>query len=214
MTEYKIVKLDGGHAFSLEGRAMNVSNEPMDHVTFIDQYEIATADLSGFNVMVVTDFIDQEHLYEHKQVIENFLNEGKIIIANTHIFRPWLPGAGLFMPQEIKSHADYVMEPAAEGTFYEGVDMMELTYRKGVSGFYARGSHPVVNKESEIVLQFTDGTPIVFIDRTATKGTVVAASCRDFLTYATGENSTQLIAPQFLGWLDQELLRLKEGSEA
>lgn len=83
MSEYKIVKLDGGHAFSLEGRAMNVSNEPMDHVTFIDQYEISTADLAGFNVMVVTDFIDQEHLYEHKQLIENFLNEGKIIIANT-----------------------------------------------------------------------------------------------------------------------------------
>lgn len=209
MSEYKIAKLDGGHAFSLEGRAMNVSNEPMDHVTYIDQYEIGTADLSDFNVLVVTDFIDQEYLYKQKHVIENFLNEGKIVIANTHIFRPWLPGVGLFMPKEIKKHSDYLMEVAHDNTFYKGVDMKELTYRKGVSGFYARGSHPVVNKESEVMLQFTDGTPIVFIDRTATKGTVIAGSCRDFLTYATGENSTQLIAPQFLAWLDEELVRLK-----
>ena len=209
MSEYKIVKLDGGHAFSLEGRAMNASNEPMEHVSFIDQYDISKAALSEYNVLVVTDFIDQEHLYEQKQVIEDFLNEGKIVVANTHIFRPWLPGVGLFMPKEIKKHSDYLMESAHDNTFYKGVDMMELAYRKGVSGFYARGSHPVVNKESEVMLQFTDGTPIVFIDRTATKGTVVAGSCRDFLSYATGENSTQLITPQFLAFLDEELIRLK-----
>lgn len=213
MAEYKIVKLDGGHAFSLEGRAMNVSNEPMDHVTFIDQYEIGKADLSDFNVLVVTDFIDQEYLYEQKEVIEQFLNEGKIVVSCAHLFRPWLPGAGLFMPQKITKHSDYFMEPAHDNTFYRNVDMQELTYRKGVSGFYARGSHPIVNKESEVVLRFTDGTPIAFIDRTATKGTVVASAARDFLTYATGENSTQLIAPQFLAWLDEELLRLK-GAQA
>lgn len=213
MSEYKIVKLDGGHAFSLEGRAMNASNEPMDHVTLLDQYEISTADLSDFNVLVVTDFIDQEHLYEQKQVIEDFLNEGKIVVACTHIFRPWLPGVGLFMPKEIRKHSDYLMEPVSEHTFYRGVDMMELAYRKGVSGFYARGSHAVVNKDSEVMLQFTDGTPIVFIDRSASKGTVVAASSRDLLTYATGENTTQLITPQFLAWLNEELLRLK-GAQA
>lgn len=209
MSKYKIVKLDGGHAFSLEGRAMNVSNEPMDHVTFIDQYEIQTADLSDFNVLVVTDFIDQEHLYKHKEVIESFLNDGKIVVVNTHMFRPWIPGVGLFMPKEIRKHSDYVMEAAHNNTFYRGVDMQELTYRKGVSGFYARGSHPVVNKNAEIVLQFTDGTPIVFIDRDSTKGTVVAGACRDFFTYATGQNSTQLIAPQFLAFLDEELTRLQ-----
>lgn len=213
MSEYKIVKLDGGHAFSLEGRAMNVSNEPMDHVTFIDQYEIQTADLSAFNVLVVTDFIDQEHLYKHKEVIENFLNDGKIVVVNTHMFRPWVPGVGLFMPKEIRKHSDYVMEATTADSFYKGVDMQELTYRKGVSGFYARGSHPVVNKKAEIVLQFTDGTPIVFIDRDSTRGTVVAGACRDFLTYATGDNSTQLIAPQFLAFLDEELARLK-GAQA
>lgn len=209
MVAYNIVKLDGGHAFGKEERAAAQSGRGMAHVTLLDQYGLATADLSAFNVLAVTDFVDQEYLFRHKQIIEDFLNQGRVVVAATHIFRPWLPGAGLFMPKKIKKHADYFVEPPHGDTFYRGIDMAELVYRKGVAGFYARGFHPVVNRDSEVVLRFADGTPVVFIDRSATKGTVVAGACRDFLSYGTGENSTRLLVPQFLQWLDGEIQRLQ-----
>jgi len=214
MTTIKIVKLDGGHAFGLEGRAMATSNEPMENVTNLDQYELATADLSPYNVLVVTDFIDQEYLFEQKHVIENFLNEGKIVVACTHIFRPWLPGVNLFMPKTINKHSDYEMQVVKEDSFFKGVDMNELAYRKGVSGFYCRGYHPLTNKEGEVILSFLDGTPITTIDRTTTKGTIVAHSARDLLSYKTGENTTQLIAKQFMTWLEEELEMLSGGKQS
>lgn len=214
MPEIKIIKLDGGHAFGKEGRAMAASNEPMDHVTNLDQYELATTDLSPFNVLVVTDFIDQEYLFEHKAVIEQFLNEGKIVVACTHIFRPWLPGVNLFMPKMIYKHSDYEMQVVKKDSFFRGVDMKELAYRKGVSGFYSRGYHPLTNKNAEVVLAFLDGTPITTIDRSTTNGTIVAHSARDLLSYATGENSTQLIAKQFMEWLGEELELLAGGKQA
>ena len=214
MPEIKIIKLDGGHAFGQEGRAMAASNESMEHVTNLDQYQLATTDLTPYNVLVVTDFIDQEYLFENKEIIQAFLDAGKIVVACTHMFRPWLPGSNLFMPKPIHKYSDYEMQVVKEDSFFRGVDMKELAYRKGVSGFYSRGYHPLTNKEAEVVLAFLDGTPITYIDRSTTKGTIVAHSARDLLTYATGDNSTQLISKQFMEWLGEELENLAGGKQA
>ncbi|QCR33598.1 phosphate starvation-inducible protein PhoH [Lysinibacillus sp. SGAir0095] len=213
MVSMKILKLDGGHAFSRDDRAMAGANVEMKNVTNLDQYKLATTDLTPYNVLVVTDFIDQEHLFENKEIIERFLDDGKIVIACTHIFRNWLSGINPFMPRTIRNHMDYEMKVTNMKSIFRGVDMLELAYRKGVSGFYARGYHPLANQEVEVHLAFLDGTPITFVDRTTTKGTIVAHSGRDLLTYETGENSTQLISKQTLEWIESELALLDREKE-
>ena len=209
MSKLHILKLDGGHAFGLEGRAMVDSNDAM-HITNLDQYELGTTDFSPYDVLVITDFIDQEYLYENRGIIQQFLNSGKIVVACTHIFRSWLPGVNLFMPKRITKFSDYEMEIKKADSVFRGVDMQELAYRKGVSGFYARGYHPVTNPEVEVWLAFKTGEPITYVDRTSTKGTIIASSARDLLSYETGQNTTQLIAPQTLEWLEDEIKRLEE----
>lgn len=211
MTTLKIVKLDGGNAFGEAGRAMAPSNVASEHITIMDQYDLNAETLSQYNVLVVTDFIDQEYLLEQKSTIENFLNEGKIVVACTHLFRPWLPNVNPFMPKEIRKYSDYEMQVTETPGFFAGVDMSELAYRRGVSGFYARGFFPAPVKDAEIMLTFLDGTPITYIDRTSTNGTIVAHSARDLTSYATGDNTTKLIASQFKVWLQNELARLQEG---
>ena len=210
MVTLNIVKLDGGNAFGDAGRAMAPSNIPSEHITIMDQYELSDETLSQYNVLIVTDFIDQEFLYEQKNVILNFLNAGKIVVANTHVFRTWLPNVNPFMPKEIRKHSDYEMVATTTPGFFAGVDMLELAYRRGVSGFYARGYHPAPPKDAEVMLTFLDGTPITYIDRTSTAGTIVAHSARDLTSYATGDNTTKLIASQFKTWLGEELTRLEE----
>lgn len=214
MPEINIIKLDGGHAFGKRGGAMVDINESMEQVTYLDQYQLAVTDLTPYNVLVITDFIDQEYLFENKEIIQEFLDAGKIVVACTHIFRPWLPGSNLFMPKPIYKYSDYEMQVVKEDSFFRGVDMKELAYRKGVSGFYSRGYHPLTNKEAEVVLAFLDGTPITYIDRSTTNGTIVAHSARDLLTYETGENTTQLISKQFMEWLGEELENLAGGKQA
>ena len=210
MATVNIVKLDGGNAFGEAGRAMAPSNIPSDHLSIMDQYELSEETLSQYNVLVVTDFIDQEFLLEQKNVILNFLNAGKIVVACTHIFRPWLPNVNPFMPKEIRKHSDYEMKVTDTPEFFAGVDMNELAYRKGVSGFYARGFHPAPVKDAQVLLTYLDGTPISYIDRTSTAGTIVAHSARDLTSYSTGENTTKLISSQFKAWLAEEVTRLEE----
>ena len=54
MPEIKIIKLDGGHAFGQEGRAMAASNESMEHVTNLDQYQLATTAVSYTHLTLPT----------------------------------------------------------------------------------------------------------------------------------------------------------------
>ena len=210
MPTLKIAKLDGGNAFGASGRSMAPSSVASEHISIMDQYDLTAESLKSFNVLLVTDFIDQEYLFEQKDVILDFLNAGNIVVACTHMCRPWLPNVNLFMPKEIRKHSDYEVTPTETPEFFAGVDMQELAYRKGVSGFYARGYHPVPVKDAQVILTFLDGTPITVIDRSSTNGTIVAHSARDLTSYATGANTTQLISKQFRVWLENELTRLEE----
>lgn len=212
MTALKILKLDPGHAFSRDGRAMSADNRPNDYISVLDQYEFEHVDMSSYNVLLITDFIDQEYLYAQRDKIACFLNAGNIVISCAHIFRPWLPGVNLFMPKEIRSYKDYSVITEASSAIFGGVKQEELTVRKGVAGFFARGYHPVHRDDVEVHIRFTDGTPITYVDRTTTNGTIFVHTSRDIFTYKTGDNTSQLVAPRMYEWLKQELVMKGDAS--
>lgn len=205
MSELNILKLDPGHAFSRDGRAMSADNRPNEYMSVLDQYAFGEADLSAYNVLLITDFIDQEYLYAHRDKIAAFLQAGNIVISCAHIFRPWLPGINLFMPKHIRSFADYAVITEEASPIFGGVKQEELTVRRGVAGFFARGVHPVHREDVEVHIRFTDGTPVTYVDRTSTNGTILVHTSRDIFTYVTGDNTSKLVAPRMYEWLKREL---------
>lgn len=205
MTALHILKLDPGHAFSRDGRAMSADNRDNEYITVLDQYAFAEADVSHYNVLLITDFIDQEYLYKERAKIAAFLDAGNIVVSCTHIFRPWLPGVNLFMPKEIRRFEDYSVTIDEQSAIFGDVKQEELTVRKGVAGFFARGFHPVHRDDVEVHIRFTDGTPITYVDRTTTNGTIFVHTSRDIFTYATGNNTSKLVAPRMYDWLKREL---------
>ena len=68
--DLKILELSASHAFGV-GEKENKD----DYVTIIDEYELESTDLSQYNVLMITYFVDQEYLYKQKKVIEEFLKE-------------------------------------------------------------------------------------------------------------------------------------------
>lgn len=205
MTNLHILKLDPGHAFSRDGRAMSADNRPSDYISVIDQYDFHHVDLSPYNVLLITDFIDQEYLYVHREKIAAFLNAGHIVISCAHIFRPWLPGIALFMPKAIRHFNDYAVITEPSSAIFGDVKQEDLTVRRGVAGFFARGVHPVHRDDVDVHIRFTDGTPITYVDRTSTNGTIFVHTSRDIFTYVTGDNTSKLVAPRMYEWLQREL---------
>ena len=200
--ELNILELCPNHAF---GYNTKLTSGPH---TKIMEYDFANTELAPYDVLVITDFADQEYLYKYKGKIEQFLSEGKVVVFCGHLFRAWLPGCMPMMPKKIRGHQDYLVTVPEKSPIFAGVKVEDMVYRKGVAGFFARGYYlPPTN--AEVCLTFTDGKVITYIDRETTKGTVIVHAGRNLLGYGQFENTSSRITPQFIEVLKAEVERTK-----
>lgn len=174
----------------------------------IDQYGLPAADLGPYICLIIGGSCDQEFLTKHRDIVRTFLDQRKIVLFGGHLFRPWLPGGSDFIPREIKRHTDYHLTIVQEAPFFMGVNPLELTYRKGVAGFFARGHHPLPAGAIPL-LALPDGEPTLYIDRNSTKGTLLVSSGATLLGFDRFEDSTQSITGWLLGWIREEYARLQ-----
>lgn len=202
-----ILFIDPGHAFGIENRK---SPFILNNFHIIDMYDFETTDLSPFKAIVVHDFVDQIHMYNHRHLIEQFLNDGKIVIWGGHLEFEWLPGCPIFTPKDIQAFSDYNISIVQENPIFEGVNPDEMTFNKGVAGFFARGSHTPVPVGAEILLTLPGDAAITYIDRQTTRGTILAHAGRDLFAQRMQNKSTDLISEQLLQWVHDEAKRLKE----
>lgn len=202
MTEYqKIAVLDSGAKLMFESEGNSL-------YTRIDQYKLPEADLRPYICLIIGGSCDQEFLTKHREIVRSFLDDGKINLFGGHLFRTWLPGGADFIPREIKSHEDYHITILEEKPFFEGVNPLELTYRKGVAGFFARGHHPLPEGAVPL-LALPGGEPTLYIDRNSTGGTLMVSSGATLLGFDRFQDSTQPITGRLLRWIPEEYARLQ-----
>lgn len=179
---------------------------------YIDQYALETTDFTPFKCMVINGFVDQDYLFEQRHLIREFLDTGKVLIFSGNLVTEWLPGGQMFIPKEIRSYKDYIVSIHMPHPIFEGVLEDDMTYNKGVSGFFARGHHPAP-QYAEVLLTLPGGEPITYIDRQSSGGTIVAHVGMDLFSYMRSEEgkTTDRINGQLIEWVKEEFNRLQEG---
>ncbi|MGM9927934.1 MAG: phosphate starvation-inducible protein PhoH [Bacillus sp. (in: firmicutes)] len=200
--------LDAGNAFGLS-RLTNPYFQ--EHFTFIDQYDLEKADLKDFQCLVINGFVDQEFLVTQKEKIRDFLNMKKIVIFCGNLFCDWLPGGSNFIPKEINSFKDYVVSIAKPHPIFEDVESDDMTFNKGVAGFFARGHHPIP-EGAEVLLTLPGNEPITYIDRHSTEGTILVHVGFDLFGNMNNNKTTDRISNQLLKWVHDEVAELQKGS--
>jgi hypothetical protein len=205
-TNHDILRLNAGTSFG----AQNMSESTIQKdFTVVDIYELPELDLNPYICMVINGLIDQEFLTKHKDKIHDFLNERKIVVFSGNLFRPWLPGGSNFVPKEVRSHLDYTVSLHQPHPIFDGVTSYDMTFNKGVSGFFARGHHPLP-EGAEVLLTLPGGEPITYIDRHSTKGTLLVHSGNDLFGNGSTEKTSGRIAPQLLKWVREEYAQLQQ----
>lgn len=176
----------------------------------LDMYELSEANLEKYAALMVTGNVDQEFLHRERDIVRAFLDAGKVLVFSGHLSRPWLPGAGTFVPKEIRSFRDYEIRKAKEHPIFEGVEEKDLTFRRGVAGFFARGHNPPP-EGAEVLLTLPGDEPIAYVDRKSTRGVILASVCYDLLGFGLEKmnadaprTSASRIAPQLLAWIRKE----------
>ncbi len=144
----------------------------------IDCYDLPHTDLSGFAGVIVAGMVDQEFLLRHADRIVDYLAGGGVLVFGGHLHRRWLPGASPFVPLPDRRLADYRVAEVAEHPLFAGVSADELTFRRGVAGFFARGHHPPP-PGAEVLVRLAGGQPATYLDRASTAGTILVQATSD-----------------------------------
>jgi hypothetical protein len=167
----------------------------------LDCYDLGRVDLSPYAGLVFPPMVDQEHLGTHRGVIEAYLDRGGVVVFGGHLHRPWLPGAGPFVPLPRPSLGTYRVAEVADHPIFSGVEADDLTFRRGVAGFFARGHHPLP-PGAEALTRLAGGEPATYLDRVSTAGTILVQASSDLLRSGSLADDTAGRLPgQLLDWV-------------
>ncbi|MDP9419972.1 MAG: phosphate starvation-inducible protein PhoH [Actinomycetota bacterium] len=170
----------------------------------VDAYELPSIDLSEVGALLLGNMIDQEFLYRHRALVRSFLDDGKVIVFSGHLLRPWLPGCGAFVPKAIATFHDYALSVVNSHPLYAGVDPHDLTFRRGVAGFFARGHHPTP-PGAEVLLALPGGEPVTYVDRVSTGGTILVHAGGALFDGTERDSTASRVPAQLLAWLRAEV---------
>lgn len=172
-----------------------------DAVEPLDAAGLAHLDLEPYAAVLISGMVDQELLYRHRTAVAGLLDRGGVVVFCGHLHRPWLPGCHPFVPAEIRSFRDYtVCLPDHPHPVFAGVDPDDLTFRRGVAGFFARGHHPPP-PGARVLARLRAGQPITYVDDATTPGTVLAHAGADLLSCAWQDSSAANVPSQLLAWV-------------
>ncbi len=147
----------------------------------VDCYAIGSIDLARYAALIIRSNVDQEHLARRQRVIRDYLDRGGVVVFGGHLHRDWLPGASAFVPLTNQSLDGYRVVEVADHPIFRGMGT-ELTFRRGVAGFFARGHHPLP-EGAEVLTRLFGGEPATYLDRVSTAGTIIVQATSDLLGY-------------------------------
>ncbi len=175
------------------------------------EYRDVYSDLAGFELqkycaVVLPMGIDEIALWEHRDKLYEFLDNGGVVISFCHNYTGILPNnAGYIQsPVEIRDREVRL----AGHALTDGVREYDINFRRGVKGFFNRGYFELGEHESkcEVFLRDSEGKCVGYIDRISTNGVIVATAGADLLTFGVFENnSARRLGLNLLSWLEREL---------
>lgn len=164
-----------------------------------DLYALDDMSWDGIEALLFSMHADQRYLAERAERVASFIEAGGTVVVNGQIAYPFLPGVGAYVPAARQSPAGLAIRRVAEHPIWNGVSERDLTFRRGVAGFYGRGGHQAPAGADVIHTVGEHAEPLDFIYSFGA-GRVLVHGGNDLWQYGGGD-STSRIAPQLIAWL-------------
>ena len=154
------------------GREKGYVNGPLVDFRVAEVGPDFTLDLDGADVLLVPNGCDSIALHKVRGSIRAFLDRGGTLICCDGWVTPWVPGNEWVMDNQYRTiDVRYTSRSDKQGVL-DGVDIDALTFRDGISGWWACG-YIKPAEGAEIVLEDSWGRAVVVVDDASTLGTIV-----------------------------------------
>lgn len=173
------------------------------NTAFVDQYDLDAIDLSQFAALILPAHIDQRFIGTCGDQITAFLDLGGTLVFNGHVAWPMLTELKSFVPLERQSLENLTVYRVNDHPVFAGVDCHDLTFKRGVAGFYARGSNPPPDGAIPLHVLGRERLVCDWLYERPTGGRILMHSGNDLWMYTGSDNSTARIVPQLCAWAGQ-----------
>jgi hypothetical protein len=187
-----IVHLTMGRPSPLEGEGC---------VETRDVYDLARLDLTDVQGILVGMGVDELYLGRHGHLLDDFVVGGGVFVACAHFARPYLTGMCAFVPIDHHRPSDLEVHRLAPHPVWEGVRGEDLTFRRGVAGFYGRGGYRALPDGATVVNTIgRERLPLDF-HYPLGSGEILVHGGNDLWGYRGDENTSARMTPQLLRWV-------------
>jgi len=107
----------------------------------VDCYELCPETLAGAAAILVGIHVDQRHLQSLSSMLDSFVTGGGRAVICGQVAIPFMGGLSPFRPLEGYGVDDLAVHSIQAHPVWAGVDLGDITFTRGVAGFYGRGWH-------------------------------------------------------------------------
>ncbi|MBK5959454.1 hypothetical protein CCR97_14735 [Rhodoplanes elegans] len=194
-----ILRFSCGHATSSAGWAPRLAG--LDCVVRdVDLYALDASLLDGVTALLIGMHMDQRFLQANTALLDDYVARGGRIAISGHVAHPFLTGLSPVRPLDGGGIAELRVERAVAHPIWDGVALDDLTFRRGVAGFYGHAWHAPPEGATVIHTLGPARRPLDFI-YTQGRGDVLFHGGNDLWSFGGGDDTTRQLLPQLVGWL-------------
>ncbi|CAH1656066.1 conserved hypothetical protein [Hyphomicrobiales bacterium] len=164
-------------------------------------YTLDDIDLARYRGLLIGLHADQRYLSSRKPQLEAFLRGGGTIVFCGHVAYPFLDELAPYQAIPDYTVDDLDVARASDHPVWDGVDGRDLTWRRGVAGFYGRGANPPPAGARIINTLGPGRHPVDFEAKPAVGGRLLVHAGADLWGYADSGNSAERMVPQLFDWI-------------
>ena len=174
----------------IEGLDQLYKNDDRINYEWLEVTKDFRPDLTAYDVLIVPNGSDHIALYRMKDIVLDFLNQGKTLLCFDGWFTDWVPGSKWIMDNEMKSiDLRYRIHSDSHG-LGEHFNIEDLNYSHGISGWWSCGYIDAA-PGAEVFMVDSWNRPLVIIDEKTTNGLIIctASGPAADLSYATTDDA-------------------------
>lgn len=166
----------------------------------VGHYELHETELAPYAALLLPAHLDQRYFGTMTEKVSAWLDGGGTLVFNGHVAWPMLPEFSPFVALEQRSLVHLQIHRVTEHPVFAGVDMNDLTYRRGVAGFYARGCNPPPAGATPLIGVGPERIPCDWVYERPSGGRILMHAGNDLWMYAGDSTSASRIVPQLMAW--------------